>query len=88
MDYFNKYRNSLRHTLQCVLDEYQLKTYGNSCASEFFKYGDDSWDDMTNHIIGMGKETYFAILNDPKLAAEYTENFVESFTYCFHYNTK
>ena len=88
MDYFNKYRNSLRHVLQCVLNEYELKTYGDRCASEFFKYGDDSWNDMANHIIGMGKETYFAILNDPKLASEYTEDFVESFAYCFHYDVK
>ncbi len=88
MDYFNNFRNSLRHVLQVTLEEYELKTYGDRCASEFFKYGDDSWDDMANHIIGMGKETYFAILNDPKLASEYTENFVESFAYCFHYDTK
>ena len=88
MDYFNKYRNSLRHALQCTLDDYEFETYGDRCASEFFRYGDDSWDDMANHIIGMGKETYFAILNDPKLAAEYTEDFVESFAYCFHYDKK
>ena len=88
MDYFNKFRRNLSNTLQCVLDDYELKTYGDRCSNEFFKYGDDSWDDFTNHIVGLGKEIYYAILNEPKLASEYTENFVESFAYCFHYEQK
>lgn len=85
MNYFNKFRNSLRQTLQDSLQEYELKIYGNRCSPEFFKGGDDSWDDFANHIIGLGYYTYFDVLNHPEHAKKYMEEYVESFAYCFHY---
>ena len=48
--------------------------------------GDDSYDDLLNHIVGLGKAEYKAVLADPELAAARAnkDDFEESFSYCFH----
>ena len=84
MKYFAKFGNCLRQILQNTLLDYELKTYGERCSSEFFIGGDDSWDDFANHIIGLGYDTYFDVLSNPEKAKDYMDEYVESFTYCFH----
>lgn len=86
MKYFNDCRRGYLESLQNTLTEYQLKTYGNRCSNEFFNGGDDSWDDLTNHIIGLGKDIYFDVLNNPENAKKYMDEYTESFAYCFLYD--
>lgn len=88
MDYFNKIRCSYRDALKNAIDDYELKEYGARSYGNFFKGGDDSFDDLCNHIIGLGKETTFSVLENPKLASEFFDSFKESFAYCFHYDVK
>lgn len=47
--------------------------------------GDDSFDDLLSHIIGLGKFTAVQAFNDPKIAVRRADalDFVESFAYCF-----
>ena len=42
---------------------------------------DDSFGDLTAHIIGMGKEEYYSIIDSPEKAIVYCDSVVESFAY-------
>ena len=42
---------------------------------------DDSFEDLTAHIIGMGKEEYYSIMDSPEKAISYRDSVVESFAY-------
>lgn len=46
--------------------------------------GDDGFGDLRHHIVGMGKEEYEAVLEDPGLAVKRGQSYdyVESFAYC------
>ena len=46
--------------------------------------GDDSFDDLTAHITGLGKHVYAAVMGDPTLAAARASegDYAESFSYC------
>lgn len=44
---------------------------------------DDSFDDLTAHIIGMGRDEYYRVLNDPQNAVAHKKSCVESFAYVF-----
>lgn len=48
--------------------------------------GNDAFDDLINHIIGLGKDEYDRVMANPALAVERFKNddFKESFAYCFH----
>ena len=48
--------------------------------------GDDSFDDLLNHIIGLGKAEYDRVMENPILAVErfQRDDYRESFAYCFH----
>jgi hypothetical protein len=43
--------------------------------------GDDSYDDMLWHVVGLGEDVYNMIMDNPKLLDRI--DFVESFSYCF-----
>jgi len=47
--------------------------------------GDDGYNDLLSHIIGSGKKTYDAVINEPDLAQTIVDNneYVESFAYVF-----
>ena len=42
---------------------------------------DDGFDDLTAHIIGMGKDKYYQVFNEPQSAIAYCSSYVESFAY-------
>ena len=88
MDYFNTVRCAYRDALKTAIYDYEFKEFGSRCSDKFFKGGDDSFDDLCNHIIGLGKDATLAILDEPKLASEYFGSYVESFAYCFYYEQK
>jgi hypothetical protein len=44
---------------------------------------DDSFDDLTAHIIGMGRDEYYRVLNEPQNAIAHKKSYVESFAYVF-----
>jgi len=48
---------------------------------------DDGLSDLVAHIIGMGKQSYNAVMKDPHLAQRLIDNhnYVESFAYAFPY---
>ncbi|MCD8206481.1 MAG: hypothetical protein LUD72_00935 [Bacteroidales bacterium] len=48
------------------------------------KVGDDTWDDIINHIIGCGPDAVLAIIESPKTLGNVKGNSVESFAYCFN----
>lgn len=52
--------------------------------SREFGLGDDSFDDLIAHIIGLGQDEYAAVLLQPELALQRTRKrqYVESFAYC------
>ena len=83
---FPNHRNIL-HSFVCAkkkilkakLDEFADK---NGNRRTYWGMGDDSFDDLTAHIIGLGKETYYKIMRNPILAKEI--KYKESFMYVFH----
>jgi hypothetical protein len=48
---------------------------------EELEVSDDGFDDLVSHIIGMGKEEYYRVLNKPDKAIAYRNSCVESFAY-------
>lgn len=61
-----------------VVDRYE-KVNDVSCGC-----GDDGFSDLLHHIVGMGKEEYDAVLQDPMRAVKRGQayDYVESFSYC------
>lgn len=59
----------LQKELMNKLDQFELEV------------SDDSFDDLTAHIIGMGQEEYYRVLNEPEFAIAYRNSYVESFAY-------
>ena len=49
--------------------------------------GDDGFNDLINHIIGLGKKAYYEALNNVKLVQKRAndDDYKESFAYCFPY---
>lgn len=45
--------------------------------------GDDSFWDFTAHIVGMGKDFFARVINDPTTIDEIGKNYVENFEYLF-----
>lgn len=67
----------------------QLDRWADENDDSRFQIGDDSFDDLTNHIIGLGKREYEAVLKNPELAAERAAkwDFKESFSYAIPYKS-
>lgn len=85
MEYFFKVFLSYKDAVGYAIDEYDLTENSLRCSGYFFKGGDDSFDDLCSHIVGMGKDVTLAVIAHPGKAAEYFDKYVESFAYCFHY---
>lgn len=79
-----------KQVLKTAIEDYEMKASGHRfCQKTIIWHGcDDSFDDITSHIVGLGKDAYFAVLNDPILANQYTDEYVESFAYVFHFPEK
>lgn len=61
--------SDLQKGLMKKLDQFELEV------------SDDGFDDLTAHIIGMGKDEYYRILNKSESAIAYRNSYVESFAY-------
>ena len=59
----------------------------NSTTRNRFPFsGDDSFGDMIDHSIGLGHDFYHSALKDPMVLTQIKP--VESFRYCFHFESK
>ncbi len=52
--------------------------------------GDDGFSDLTNHVVGLGKEAFEAAMADPMLVVRRGQkyDYTESFSYCIPYVSK
>lgn len=73
-------KDKLFHALYQRLDQWEDTEEGKP-----FEMGDDSFSDLVNHIIGLGKREYDAVMKDPKRAWERAMKglYEESFSYVF-----
>lgn len=77
---------SYRKILQNSIREYSMKEYGN--RYQFISsmgVSDDSFWDLTAHIVGLGESVYNDILMHPEKIKDYAKNhkYKENFEYCF-----
>jgi hypothetical protein len=49
--------------------------------------GDDGYNDLIHHIIGLGEDNYKKCINDFKLVEKLSETYKESFDYCIPYDS-
>lgn len=65
----------------------RLNEYANERGSfrTYYGIGDDSFWDLTAHIVGLGQEKYFQIFENPEIAKKMVDerDFVENFQYIF-----
>ena len=75
---------SFRGVLKNAIEEYSLKKYGH--RHKFPHVSDDSFWDLTAHIVGLGENVYNDILAYPEKIKEYadTHNYTENFEYSFN----
>lgn len=78
-----KTAKSYRIILQNAIREYSQKEYGKRYSFPYV--GDDSFWDLTAHIVGLGEYVYKDILANPQKIKEYadTYNYTENFEYSF-----
>ena len=74
---FDEHLQTFRFALHDVLDEWAEETGAE------FETGDDGFDDLVCHIIGLGRQEYEAVAADPRRALERAESgdYRESFRY-------
>lgn len=77
--------------LSRVLSRWEEEGYewGQSGNPRAFGLGDDSWNDLLAHIVGLGKREYKAVLADPMKAWNRARkgDFKESFAYALPYSS-
>ena len=78
---FVKYK---RKELCKILTEYEIKIR----IKNYFRVSDDGFWDLTAHIVGLGKERYDSIIENPEIAQEISINYMykENFQYIFNKN--
>lgn len=69
-----------KQALQSMFRELQKSSMQKLDQFEL-ELNDDIFEDLTAHIIGMGKEEYCRVLNKPSEAIIYRNSYVESFAY-------
>jgi len=76
---FVKYK---RKELCKILTEYEIKIR----IKNYFRVSDDGFWDLTAHIVGLGKERYDSIIENPEIAQEISINYMykENFQYIFN----
>lgn len=82
----NQTFHAYKKILKTTIEDYEVKVSGTRFSQNTIVWHgcDDSFDDFTSHIIGMGKEVFFEVLANPLLANHYTDSYRESFAYSFH----
>lgn len=68
---------ALRVIVQRAVRDKELWPYGE------LKVGDDSFWDITAHMVGLGRDVFYSVLEEPKKILEYRNSFKENFEYCF-----
>lgn len=86
-DIEENFRKAIKHRkrLQNAIKKHVKKNYDGHFW-DFLRLGDDSFWDLTAHIVGLGYATYFKVLKNPELIKEYLSGpfkFQENFEYCF-----
>ena len=69
-----------RRALATIMDEHALKETGS--IASYWGVSDDSFWDLTSHIVGLGKEVYDFICKNPIYAK--TIKYEENFEYMFN----
>lgn len=71
-----------RKELQKILKEYEQKNN----LTNYFQVSDGGFWDLTAHIVGLGKERYYSVINNPEIAREISLNYMykENFEYIFN----
>lgn len=72
-------RHVLQHALMDRIDSWSAST------GTLVECGDDSFNDLTDHIVGLGRDAYAAVFESPGLAVERVNrrDYQESFSYVF-----
>ncbi|NDC96247.1 hypothetical protein EB118_24140 [bacterium] len=97
LDYKNKYHSKYKHNweeLRNAINEfYEIASQFADALSDRTKakdidlYGTDTGNDATSLAVGLGKETYYELLNNQDAFDEFIDNyssdFHENFKYCF-----
>lgn len=79
-DDVEKFVRNKQKILKKELDDWAEK-HGDKRT--YWGMGDDSFDDLTAHIVGLGKNKYSEIMKYPPKAKDI--KYEESFIYVFHY---
>ena len=71
-----------RRELKKVLNDFEK----NIGIPNYYNVSDDGFWDLTAHIVGLGKERYNSVINDPVIAREIVINnmYRENFEYIFN----
>ena len=72
----------LRNILQGVLRSVSYINTGHPYRWPMLS--DDSFWDLTSHIVGLGKDVYISVLKDPKTIENYLDTYKENLSYCFN----
>ena len=88
IDGFGMTHKDLHNRLYVVIsdweeDKYQQSTVRGGKPFEGIGLGDDGFGDLINHIIGLGKEEYYSVTENPRLAKVRANkyDFAESFAF-------
>ena len=76
------YTKLYRKLLVEKISEYSIETYGDDHV--FPAVSDDTYWDLTAHIVGCGKSTYDKVMEYPETLMEYLNEYVENFEYTFY----
>ena len=81
------YRHLLRE-IEVVLEDHAERKTGNRHA--YYGVSDDGFWDLRAHIIGLGRQFYASVLDDPEIAKRIADerSYVENFGYVFNYAKK
>lgn len=76
---------SYRRILENAVEEYSQKKYGN--RHSWPHVSDDSFWDLTAHVVGLGENIYNDILAHPEKINTFVDNhsYKENFEYCFNF---
>ncbi len=79
---FRTIGGKFQSALMKTLDEYSKQKQGDLC---YYGTSDDGFNDLTAHIVGLGKDVYFGVIEEPELALIRAKNhdYKENFFYCF-----
>jgi len=84
----NEFISSFESTLREHCDKLARKVENYEDRNDVScQCGDDSFSDLTHHVVGLGKEAYEAAMKDPMLVVKRGQEYkyTESFNYCLPY---